>query len=314
MKAKFENKTKMIDVVIALCLKYPAIIALIPALEAFFTALQSIRAEIHDVNEVYIKIITGIAKDKRNSKEKCAKLMLKFAKAMRSYATKNNNQALKKEMTLSKSRLMNKRALNFYDLAVLIYSRATDITADLVPFGIIAADFNELVAAYKDFRDRIPEPKSAKDAKKTSIIQITALLKQASEMLKDEMDPLVYDVLPEENQTFKLEWKSARIIIDQRGPRRKKKVVPGFGVLQGRVSKAADDSPIKDAIVTIVEPNISTKSDDSGIFIFEKVAAGFYTVKASAVTYLPVTLKKVAVNGNAETNLSIGMEPEVSPV
>ena len=70
----------------------------------------------------------------------------------------------------------------------------------------------------------------------------------------------------------------------------------------------------KDAIVTIVEPNISTKSDDSGIFIFEKVAAGFYTVKASAVTYLPVTLKKVAVNGNAETNLGIVLDPEVSPV
>ena len=315
MRTNFKNKTDMIDVILLLCQKYPAIIALISALEAFVTTLEGIRAEMHNVNEVYIKIITGIAQDKLNSKTKCAKLMLKFAKAMKSYATKNNLQELKKEMTFSMSRLMSKSGQNFYDLAVLINSRATAISADLVPFGIAAADYPLLVAAYKDFKSRIPEPKAARDARKTSIIQISALLKQATLLLKDEMDPLVYDVLPEEHETFKLEWKSGRNIIDLKGPRRKKKtVVPGLGVLLGIVTSSADSKPIKDAMVAIVELNLSSKTDDAGIFLFENVAAGYYSVKVTAMTFQTVTKKNVAVNGNAETNLGIALDPEVSPV
>jgi hypothetical protein len=313
MRTEFENRTNMIDVVIALCLKYPSIIALITALEDCFTELQTIRAEIHHVNEVYIKIITGIAKNKRKSKEKCTKLMLKFAKAMKSYATKEGNLELKKEMTLSKSFLMNMRDLNFYDLAVLINSRATPLTAALVAFGIAATDFPLLVAAYTDFNSRIPEPKSARDAKKTSIIQIAALLKRASELLKDEMDPLVTDVLPDEHETFKLEWKSGRGIVDNRGPRKKKVIiVPGFGILMGIILNAIDSSFIEDAIISIVELGISATSDEEGNFYFENVAAGIYTIKVTAVTYLAVTLVNVAVNGNAETNLDITMNPDES--
>jgi hypothetical protein len=313
MRSKFENKTNMIDVIIALCLKYPAIIALIPALEACVTSLQSIRAAIQTVNETYIKIITGIAQDKLKSKVKTARIMLKFAKAMKAYAQKTGKLELKKQVTFSRSFLLRMRDINFHDLAVLINSLATDLTTELVPYGIVSADFTALVAAYTDYGSRIPTPKAARDAKKTSIIQIMALLKQATLLLTEEMDPLVYDVLPEEHETFKLEWKAGRIIVDKRGPKKKKVVVvPGVGILLGTVTNAVDGSPIEDAEISIVELTISTTSDEEGNFYFENVAAGVYTVKVTAETYLAVTRANVAVNGDAETNLEIGMTPDDS--
>jgi hypothetical protein len=265
------------------------------------------------VNETYIKIITGIARDKRKSKLKTTKIMLKFSKAMHAYAHKTGNQELEKEMTLSRTFLMKLRDINFHDLAVLINSRAIPLTSALEDYGIVAADFPLLVAAYTEYGSKIPTPKAARDAKKTSIIQIAAFLKQATILLKDEMDPLVYDVLPEEYETFKLEWKAGRSIVDKRGPKKKKViVVPGVGILLGIIINILDGSPIEDAEISIVELSISTTSDEEGNFYFENVAAGVYTIKVTAETYLAVTLTNVVVNGDAETNLSIEMKADES--
>ncbi len=312
MRSLFENRSNMIDLIIDVCEKNPTIIALMPAFMVFFGTLKSIRDKIHDINHVYMKIIKGITEAKRLSKENCVLYANKFSRAMKSYAHKIGDTEMEAAVSIPKSKLRKMRDGNFGDLVQMIYDLASPLMTDLADYGIEAGDLPAFALAIKDYVAKIPQPKEALQAKKTSISMLTIQLALARDLLRNEMDPLV-DVLSDDYTEFKKNWKNGRSIYDNRGARRVTPAfVPGFGILFGIIINSFDGGFIEDAIVTIVELGISTTSDDEGYYYFEDVAAGVYTIKITASTYLDVTLVKITVNGDGEVSLDVTMNADAS--
>ncbi len=312
MRSLFENRTNMIDLIIDVCEKNPAVIALMPAFMVFFGTLKSIRDKIHDINQVYMKIIKGITEAKRLSKENCVLYANKFSKAMKSYAHKIGDTEMEAAVSIPKSDLRKMRDGNFGDVVKMIYVLASPLMTELADYGIIAADLVAFDLAIKDYVAKIPEPKEAIQARKTSISLLRTQLALARDLLKNEMDPLV-DVLSDVYVEFKTKWKNGRSIYDNRGSRRViPAFVPGFGIVFGIIINSFDGGFIEDAIITIVELGLSTTSDDEGFYYFENVPAGVYTLKITASTYLDVTPVKITVNGDGEVSLDVTMNADAS--
>ena len=312
MRSLFENRSNMIDLIIDVCEKYPTVTALMPAFMVFFGTLKSIRDKIHDINQVYMKIITGITEAKRLSKENCVLYANKFSKAMKSYAHKIGDTEMEAAVSIPKSDLRKMRDGNFGDVVKMIYVLASPLMTELADYGIIAADLVAFDLAIKDYVAKIPEPKEAIQARKTSISLLRTQLALARDLLKNEMDPLV-DVLSDVYVEFKTKWKNGRSIYDNRGSRRViPAFVPGFGIVFGIIINSFDGGFIEDAIITIVELGLSTTSDDEGFYYFENVPAGVYTLKITASTYLDVTPVKITVNGDGEVSLDVTMNADAS--
>ena len=84
------------------------------------------------------------------------------------------------------------------------------------------------------------------------------------------------------------------------------------GAIRGQVTDARTGDPLIGANVIIVgsKPGHGAASDLNGMFLMHKVPPGEYTVRASYVDYLTVTLQNVKVNAGQTTEVRIAMRKE----
>ena len=85
------------------------------------------------------------------------------------------------------------------------------------------------------------------------------------------------------------------------------------GIISGTVKNRDTNSPLSGVILSLQDIDFETKSDDSGRFIFSRVPAGIYKLKAEKPGLKTVTVNNVVVEADAETVIEIGMVVEKEP-
>ena len=82
--------------------------------------------------------------------------------------------------------------------------------------------------------------------------------------------------------------------------------------LTGRVSDAAAMKPVAGAIVLIVETSERTVTDDQGLFRFERLAPGRYTVEVHHIAYADVE-RSITVHPGTGDSILISLQPALLP-
>ena len=80
----------------------------------------------------------------------------------------------------------------------------------------------------------------------------------------------------------------------------------GFGVVVGRVV-AAQDAPVADAKVTLVDLRRQTRSDQAGAFRFENVPPGLYILQADSAR-AGMSVARVEVRAEQETSVELALD------
>jgi hypothetical protein len=281
----------------------------IPALKKGYDDLKIKRSEIKDTALLQESIITGHATQKRLGKDLCVQKVLLVSKSLTALGYVIVDNPMVEQMKTSASQLKRMRASKLVLFAWNLFNTATIHAAALVDYGIEAADLVDLKDTITKYELLIPEPKEARDIRKGCTAKLKVLRKETISLLKQVMDPLVV-VLDDTYDSFKTLYLNARTIIDRRGKRRKEAPMVGTGILSGTVTNCEDNSTIEDATVTLDEAGLSITTDEEGVYYFENVPAGTYTVKVEAATYLSQSVQNVEILPGSEANQDIALNSD----
>lgn len=91
------------------------------------------------------------------------------------------------------------------------------------------------------------------------------------------------------------------------------KVNPTGGYIRGRVKNETSGEIIYNATVTVVEPNLSIRSDSEGKYAFVYVDEGLYTIRAEAVGFLSQEVSASTVTAGEVLTLDFMLEPDPAP-
>ena len=80
----------------------------------------------------------------------------------------------------------------------------------------------------------------------------------------------------------------------------------GFGVVVGRVV-AAQDAPVADCKVTLVDLRRQTRADQAGAFRFENVPPGLYILQADSAR-AGMSVARVEVRADQETSVELALD------
>lgn len=271
MNALQEAKLTMSRAVEKLCDDFPAIIALIPALAAAVTELKAHIAEILSLDQAIGTDLKGITRDKSVLKTELAKRASIVAGAIYAYATVIKNNTLAQEVDTNYSKLAKTRDDSLAPRCQTIRDKAQSLRSELADYNITSQTLTDLQTAINNYQAATPKQRTAVTDRKVQNKQQTASFKKIDELLTKRMDKLVA-TLSATHPEFVAKYESDRQVLDPRTTSTQ---------LKGTVKDAAGN-PIKNATITVVELNLTTKSDAEGKYSFNPINFGKFTIKFTA--------------------------------
>lgn len=183
--------------------------AFVAAKDAFSDKIMEIGKE----RQRQEKATTGVTKDKAAAEEAAISKAVSVASATYAYASVVGNNGLKDEVNYSPSELRKSRDTILIDRLRVILNAANTHAADLVDYGIAAADLAELDALVIAFEDQVQNPRAAISERATATGALQALFDETDIILKEQLDKLM-EVYRNTSFQFYSQYKKARLIID----------------------------------------------------------------------------------------------------
>ena len=213
MKGIQENKRSMYQTVKQHCSDNQTIWnKYLPFTDAF-GRFETIFNGIDSYAQVQTLITKGVANDKQNSKDAIATKATDLCGIVRAYASKNNNQTLKKAVDYKFTLLRRKRDTLFVDTIKTIANQVEENLFNLADYNITATDLTELNNLIKNFNTILSSPRSKTTVRKNATKQLSVLFKEADTILKEELDGLVSN-FKATNPDFVNQYTNARMIVD----------------------------------------------------------------------------------------------------
>jgi hypothetical protein len=307
MEAKIENRLDMMRNVMSDCKDNSTIIGSIPALHDAFAKFVGKMSFIETIVIALQTEAKSFTAAKNNAKEDLVNKTDIVASGLRSLAHALGDEPLMIEVRFSPKRMLKQR----YDVLIgkcnSILAIANAHNTELVNHGVDSNVITALSGAISAYVLKSQEPRKASDMRKEYNAELAAALKELTDLLKNEMDPMVH-ILPDLNTAFKGVYINARAIYDRHGKRRRPAPVIGIGLIEGTITAAFDGSPVEGALVHNVELDLMVESDEDGDYYFENVPAGVYTIKVLADTYLETAKSSVKVVDEAEVAVDFKLE------
>jgi len=262
-----------------------AIFATVAAFQTALTALKEKIAAIDETAELSSLSIAGITADKRNFKENLCQLTTDIAGMIYAFAVEASNNALKQEVNLSVSVLKRKSDSELLQTCQAIHERGAENATALKNYGITPDLLTELQDAVTAFAAASPKPRTAIGKRKTRREIVNGLFKEMDGILNERMDTLM-GKFRTTNPEFYQTYFNLREIVDPSSTTTQ---------LKGTITDAADNKPIKNASVEIVQLAKTTKTDSAGEYTFKPVQHGKFTVKITAEGYQPYENEEIVV-------------------
>lgn len=213
MKGVQENKRSMYQTVKRHCADNQSVwSSYLPFTDAF-NRFEVIFNGIDNYAQVQTLITKGVADDKQNSKDAIATKATDLCGIVRAYASKNNNQTLKKAVDYKFTSLRRKRDTLFVDTIKTIANQIEENLSNLVDYNISAIDLVELNNLLKGFNTILSSPRGKTTVRKNATTRLSVLFKEADTILKEELDGLVSN-FKDANADFVNQYINARMIVD----------------------------------------------------------------------------------------------------
>lgn len=272
--------------------------AIISAVAAIVTAFDALKAKIigiDDTAELNSLSIAGITTDKRNSKGNVCILTSDIAGMMSAYAAATGNNELKQETNLSVSKLKRKADAELIQTCQAIHDLANEIRTELADYGVTGAMISELQQKINEFAAEAPKPRTAISVRKTRREIINQQFDELDEILNDRLDALMGNFRTSHPEFYRTYFNLREIHDPATTPTQ----------LKGVITDNADNSLLKNAIITIVELNKTAKSDTQGEYLFKPVAFGTYSVTVTKEGYQDFQTDGIEVKLGDITHLNV---------
>lgn len=287
----------MVKGIIQLCDEYPAVVALVVA---FQTALNALKAKVLEIEETALLgslSIAGITDEKKSFKEIVCQLTIDIAGMIYAYAVETANSTLKQEVKLTLSSLKRKSDTELALICQSIHDRALEFKAQLNDYGVTNDMTTALQTAITDYAAASPKPRTAIGKRKTRKEMLKQQFKDLDEILKERMDNLM-GKFRTSNAEFYESYFNLREVPDPHTTTTQ---------LKGIVTDAANSAPIKDAVITVVEPNKTTKTNSKGEYSFKPIAFGKVTVTVTKENYQPYENDEIQIVLGDITHLDVSL-------
>ena len=224
-----EAKLNMYDVVALKCGENAAIIANYPALVAAVAEFNAKIADIKSAAQLTAAVLTGIATDKKFSKEEVSEATALIAGQIFAYAAKNQNNTLKNEVNFSATDLRRIKDGELVSRCQAIHDLGIANVSVLGDYGVKAANLAELQTAIDAYAQNAPKPRAAITDRATLKANLRQYFKDADAILKEQMDKLV-EPLAKDHADFVSTYKNARKIVDPKTFKKEPGTTNGGGI------------------------------------------------------------------------------------
>lgn len=213
MKGTQENKRSMYQTVKQHCSNNKAIWSNYLPFSDAFNRFETVFDSIDNYAQVQRLVTKGITNDKQNSKNTISTKVADLCGIVRAYASKNNNQALKKAVNYKFTSLKTKRDTLFVDIVKTIANQIEENLPNLADYNVSAADLAELNNLLKDFNAMLSSPRNKITIRKNATTRLSVLFKEADTIFKEELDGLINN-FKATNSDFVNQYINARMIVD----------------------------------------------------------------------------------------------------
>lgn len=275
MNTKQEAKLKMYRATEKHCDDNSSIVSSVPA---FQTALTKFKEKISDIFSTTQKkevALTGITADKNSAKQTLCQLAADVAGMISAFAAMNNNQVLKAEVNFSITKLSKSREDQLTIYCQTIHDKGLANLASIRDYGVTQDVLTDLQNAINEFSEDTPKTRTATSQRKTLGSNLEQLFKEADYILKEQMDKLVV-AFRASHPNFVATYQTTRIIIDPSKTTTQ---------LRGKITDQTTNLPVKNALVEVIEAQITVKSNSKGDYLVKPLPSGTYTLRISATNY-----------------------------
>jgi hypothetical protein len=297
MNARQKAKSDMCKVVEQVCDENAGIISEVVAFQNAVSKFKILLAQLLETEQIRSMPLTGITVDKSLDRANVCKLTANLAGYIYAYASVTRNETLKAEVNYSHSKLLLMREDQFVATCQNIHALGTTNNGVLKDYGVNDSKLTELQAAIDAFKAAMPKPRVAKGQKIMLTANRDELFEQIDDIIINQMDPLVSNY-EEAHPDFVGRYREARKIKDPASTKTQ---------LKGIVTKKSDDSPVKGAIVTIAELNLTAQTNTAGEYQFKPVEHGEFTVKAVAQGFQDIEISEVRIKLGEINHLDIAL-------
>jgi hypothetical protein len=217
MTAKQENKVSMFHAVQAVCDRNTITWQVLQAFADGYTDFGTHVTNIQKIVQNQSVNSTGLTADKEQLRKAMAKAAVELAGATNSYAKKIRNNDLAAKTNVSITTFMEGRDTIAPSMALNIHAVVTANLASLATYGITAAKLTAFKTKIDAYSASITKPRDAVDSGSTATKQLAIEIDGADAAL-EQMDPLLVQ-FEGTNPTFVSDYRNARIIVDNVGPR-----------------------------------------------------------------------------------------------
>jgi hypothetical protein len=310
MKTRQQNTVNMMNLVKTVCENALAIISVIPELLASFNIFKNILTLILSVAKEQSLELKGITQVKNALKISLSRSATIVAVALKTYAHKNKLYDLEKEVNFTEYTIFRLSDLDIQKIAGHILDKATEHAADIIPYGVIAADITTLTNDLQAFTTNYNNPVAAIELRKHYTAKLDELITQANDVLHNEMDGLM-KIISKTEPDFYAIYKNARNIIDRHGKTLQQKVSEGIATIYVTATAAIDNSLLESVKVDLIQNAVIIETqftDENGEVTFDKVKAGQYIVELSQETFNPKQSAEFTIAPGDELSFELSLD------
>jgi hypothetical protein len=286
MNAKNENRLNMYLVVKDYLSTVPAAtITSMPNFQEILTDFNANVLLIRDKSENQSASRIGYRMQKTTGKQETVLYALNMANCITAYAIATGNTVLQQSMKFTKSKLFIQRDTKTADDAQLILTKAVELQASLVPYGIAQPEIDKLTEVINDFNTNIPLPRVNINSRKLLTAEINTLLLQCDAQLI-HMDKLV-NIKQLTDETFFASYFYSRRIVNNHGRKLS---------IRGTIVNSAG-IPIPSVLVSIPGLERETLTTSKGYYEFKNLPKGLQNIIFSRVDYTTTNRQAGIISG-----------------
>lgn len=273
-------------------------LAKITPIASFLSAYQALVADIAVIETLQAETqqdIKGITITKTEARNLLVSLTRKVQAGLLSYAVSINNQELKESINFKNADYNKARDTDLVAICSTVYTQANANAAALVPFGIVQADIDAILAQIAVFELIISKPREAIVGREVKLKELREQLDFAVGLLKQQID-VYMELFRESEAEFYNNYFTAREIGDN-GVRTVS--------IRGKVYDYVRGVPIEGVSVKLVESGKEVVTRGKGNYQFKSLHAGVYTIVAAHEEYQQKQYSSIAVEEGKITNKDI---------
>jgi len=262
-----------------------------------FTIVKGKVADLNNKAQLSDLALTGLAAGKKNAKQNAAQKTVDTAGILYAFADSNDNQQLKAEVDYSLTDLLRMKDSLFALRCQNIHDLAFENKTALAEYGVTGATLADLQTLIDNYTATIPKPRTAQSGRKTMNAEIAQLVKDIDKIYEKQLDKLI------------VTFKAAHPEFVQTYFNLRKIPEPPTTTtqLKGVVTNASDETPIKDAFVTVVELGKTAKTKSTGAYHFKPITKGTYTVRVTKEGFEDFEIDEVQVKLGEINHLDVQM-------